>query len=83
MVYTNPGAISNSGASYFVSQKSKIEKINLNLIINGDSQYYYVESQNNGTYSNTSTNVNQYDYRNVLLQQKLASRFGKLKDIIE
>ena len=78
MVYTNPGGISNSGSKYFVSQRGMIEKMNLNLIVNGDSQYYYVESQNNKTYSNTPTAINQQDYSNELVQQRLASRLGKL-----
>ena len=83
MVYTNPGGISNSGAvNFFTNQKGQIHKLNLNIIINGDSQYYnYFNSQNNGSYSSNASQSS--DYTNVLIQQKLSSRFGKLKSNID
>lgn len=43
--YTNPSAISNSGASYFTNQKSKILKLNLNLVSNGDAINNFLISQ--------------------------------------
>ena len=81
MVYTNPGAISNSGANYFVNQRAKIEKINLNLIINGDSHYYNVQMTENNVNKNNLSNQN--DYKSVLTQQRLTSRFNRLKDFVD
>jgi hypothetical protein len=77
MVFTNPGGISNSGASNFTNQKGTIHKLNLNLVINGDSQYYYVGSS---PQNSNGTSGSQNDYRLVLAQQKLSSRFNKLKN---
>lgn len=78
MVYTNPGAISNSGANYFVNQRAKIEKINLNLIANGDSNYYWVQMLNNQDNTKKNNLSNQNDYKFVLAQQKSTSKSKKL-----
>jgi esterase/lipase superfamily enzyme len=87
MVYTNPGAISNSGNSYFTNQRSKITKMDLDLIRNGDAQYYFANLElenrmggttNTNTNTNTNNTINQTDYRLVLAQQKINSKYGRL-----
>lgn len=74
MVFTNPGAISNSGADYFTNQRAKIYKLNLNLEINGDIRENIME-----TITNKPIQTNfQDDYRTVLLRQRLSSKVEKL-----
>ena len=89
MVYTNPGAISNSGNSYFTNPRSKITKMDLDLIINGDAQYFFAnlelanrmaELANSNTGTNTNYTINQTDYRLVLAQQKINSKYGRLDE---
>lgn len=81
--YTNPSAISNSGASYFTNQKSKILKLNLNLVSNGDalnnfliSQFEELKSGKNQQKIMTE-NIIDNDFLTILQNQKNNSRLEK------
>jgi hypothetical protein len=79
MTLINPTGLSNSGAPSFTGQKSKISKYAYNLVINGNSQYYFVENPSIGN-SNINSNTNSYyiDFRTVLAQQRANSKNKKL-----
>jgi maltose-binding protein MalE len=77
MPYTNPNAISNSGGTYFTNQKSKILKLNLNIINNSNVPFYNYSNQLIKKKSTPNTNP-QIDFREILLQQKNNSKFNKL-----
>jgi hypothetical protein len=86
MVQTNPTAISNSGSSYFTNPKSKIAKLNLDLIINGDERELITNMivlKNIKSNANTDTNIAKMpDYRDVLAQQRNNSKYFQLFPII-
>lgn len=78
MPYTNPTAISNSGNKYFTNQKSKILKLNLDILDNSSILQNYLSakiSEQVNVSSNTNTVT---DFRSVLAQQKNTSRTNKL-----
>ncbi len=87
--YTNSNAISNSGANYFTNRKSKILKLNLNLIENADLLQEFLLNEyknqfNNNSTSNSNSNSNTYlkkenDFLAILQYQKTNSKLNKLK----
>ncbi len=78
MVYTNPGAISNSGNSYFTNQRSKIAKIDLNLIRNGEMMYEFITNFQS-VVQNVNPNV-EPDIRIELAQQRARSHIQQTRD---
>ncbi len=79
MTQINPTGLSNSGSPNFTGQKSKISKYAYNLVINGDSQYYYAENSSFENQNiNPNTNSNYTDFRAILTQQKADSKNKKL-----
>lgn len=81
MVFTNPGAISNSGSSYFTNPRSKISKMDLNLITNGDILYKFINNFQRSQ-QNQDQNV-EPDIRIELAQQRAQSKKQKIRDKFE
>lgn len=83
MVLINPTGLSNSGAPEFTGQRSSIAKYAFNLVVNGNSQYYWAQNpQNMGSASNISSNTNPtyIDFRSILAQQKANARLKRLNE---
>jgi hypothetical protein len=86
MPYTNPGAISNSGNTYFTNTRSKILKLNMGILNNSDAINNYLnvissEQKNVNVNTNTNTFTNGYsgeDFLSILEQQKNNSKSNKL-----
>jgi hypothetical protein len=84
MPYTNPGAISNSGNTYFTNPRSKISKLNLDILDNSDAINSYLSaklSEQKYVNPNTNTFTNPYagdDFQSILSQQKNNSKSNKL-----
>lgn len=80
--YTNPSSISNSGASYFTNPRSKIYKLNLNLVSNGNLLNEFLITQYEELKSNqTQLEINQIpsnDFLTILENQKKKSKLNKL-----
>ncbi len=82
--YTNPNAISNSGSSYFTNQKSKILKLNLNLIANANMLNDFLVEEYNKNIKTTSTTTSiptqntTDDFLTILQNQKNNSKLNKL-----
>lgn len=83
MVYTNPGAISNSGSSYFTNQKSKIDKLNLNILenfnITNDYDSLYVPAIFEIGKKKNEIIDTQNDFKNILEQQKTNSKYMRME----
>jgi hypothetical protein len=82
MPYTNSAAISNSGNKYFTNPKSKILKLNMDIINNSDAINNYLsakssEQKNVNTNTNTFTNSGG-DFMSILQQQKSNSKSNRL-----
>jgi len=83
--YTNSNSISNSGSNYFTNRKSKILKLNLNLIENGDLiQSFLLNEYDKILNSNSNTNFNseiktENDFMSILQNQRNNSKLNKLK----
>lgn len=80
MPYTNPGGISNSGGSSFINQKSKILKLNMNLIENGDAFLNYFNSLQSSQISNVNTNttIPENDFKLILQEQRNSNKINRL-----
>lgn len=86
MPFTNPGAISNSGNKYFTNQRSKIFKLNLNILDNYDTIISYLNTKsseqiNVNSNKNIDTNIDG-DFTSILSQQNNNSKTNKLNQII-
>jgi len=87
MPYTNPGAITNSGNTYFTNPRSKISKLNLNILDNSDAINNYlnsISSEQKYVNPNTNTFTNPYagdDFQSILSQQKTNSKSNKLDQL--
>jgi len=86
MVNINPTSISNSGnQQYFTNKKSKIHKLILNVVDNGDILNNFLIQQFNeyqtniGTYVQTTQSTNNNDFRTILQNQRNATKFNELK----
>ena len=87
MVYKiNPIAISNSGnQEYFTNQRSKITKIVLNIISNGDNynnflvQEFNKSQRNTGSTTQSSSSTNDNDFITILQNQRNNSKFNNFK----
>jgi hypothetical protein len=84
--YTNPNSISNSGAYNFTNQKSKIFKLNMNLIENGDLIQNFLVNQYNNKFNNKNYNSNTFsdvkienDFITILQNQRNNVKLNKLK----
>lgn len=86
MPYTNSGAISNSGNKYFTNPKSKISKLNMDILDNAIILNNYLNEQFSGqnNINSNTTLTNKYigdDIQSILTQQKINSKLNKLSHL--
>jgi hypothetical protein len=82
--YTNPGAITNSGNTYFTNPSSKIYKLNLNLVTNFDeyNDFLVEEFKQRAIAKNFNQNksnaTTSNDFTTILKNQRSNGKLNKL-----